>query len=306
MNPLISVIIPVYNDPEGLKDTLNSLVKQEFEKSGYEIIIADNGSTDESTINVADSFIKNYPELVRLVIEDKIQSSYAARNKGINNSKGEIIVFIDADMKVRPDFLKKIQDFMADKEIKYAGFNVEMELKIKSIIGFYEKITGFKIKESITNKHFVSTNCLITRKDIFNKIGFFNSKLISGGDREFGNRVWNAGLKQFFIKDITVLHPVKDNIKSLCKRHFRLGRGIFQLHYLYPDKYKEILTIKYTLPERPVAFFNKMLKKKKIINFPSFYIIFFYFIKWILKIVKYRGYVYEKKLAYHQMTFKKN
>jgi glycosyltransferase AglI len=298
MQPLISIIVPVYNDPEGLKETLSSLVIQEFDKSHYEIIVADNGSTD-NTINIASNFVKNYPGLVKLIIEDKIQSSYAARNKGIQNSKGEIIVFIDADMKTYPDFLRKIYSFMSDEKVKYAGFNVEMELKDKSIAGLYDKITGFKIKDSIEGRQFVSTNCLTAKREIFDEVGFFDERLISGGDREFGQKVLKYGYKQFFIKDVIVMHPTKTSIESLYKRHFRLGRGIFELYYYYPDiyyQYKDKISFKYTFPKRPINFLNKMLKKRKIINFPAFYVIFFYIIKWILRIAKFRGYNYERKL----------
>jgi glycosyltransferase AglI len=298
MKPLISVIIPVYNDPEGLRDTLNSLVSQELDKSLYEIIVADNGSTD-STNNIAKDFVEKYPGLIKLIMEDKIQSSYAARNKGIVNSKGEIIVFIDADMKTYPDFLKKIYSFMSDEKIKYAGFDIDMELKDKSIAGIYDKITRFKIKKSMEEKKSESTNCIALRREIFNKVGFLDERLISGGDREFGQRVLKSGYKKFFIKDVIVIHPARSNIKGLYKRHFRLGRGLYQLYFYYPDtyfKYKEKLNLKYFIPERPIAFLNKMLKKKEIIDFPAFYIIFFYIIKWTLKIVKFIGYNYEKNL----------
>jgi glycosyltransferase AglI len=298
MQPLISIIIPVYNDPEGLRDTLNSLVMQEFDKSHYEIIVADNGSTD-NTAAIASNFVKNYSGLVKLIVEDNIQSSYAARNKGIRNSKAEIIVFIDADMESYPDFLKKIYNFMSDEKVKYAGFNVDMELKNKSIAGLYDKITRFKIKKRIEEEYFVSTNCLVARREIFDKVGFFDERLISGGDREFGERVLRYGYKKFFIKDVIVIHPARSSIKSLYKRNFRLGRGIYQLYYYHPDtyyKYKDKLSLKYICPKNPINFSNKILKKREIINFPAFFVIFFYIIKYILKIAKFRGYNYERKL----------
>jgi glycosyltransferase AglI len=298
MKPLISVIIPVYNDPQGLRDTLNSLVNQKFEKSFYEIIIADNGSTDNTT-NIAKYFVEKYPGLVKLIIEDKIQSSYAARNKGIVNSKGYIIAFIDADMKATPDFLKKVYDFMSGEKIEYAGFNVEMELKNKSIITLYDNFYGFKIKNNLISKHFVATACLLVRREIFNKIGFFDTRLISGGDREFGNRIWNAGYKQYFLDDIVAVHPLKNSIKGLMSRNFRIGRGIFQLSYYYPDRYftdRRKVAVKYILPDSPVDFMRKVKAKKKEFDFPLIYIIFFYFIRWLVKIAKYRGYTYEKKL----------
>ena len=77
-----------------MNKVLASLVEQDFPKEQYEIIVADNRSTDKS-LDVAQEYTKNYPYLVKYVIEDKIQSSYAARNKGINTAKGSILAFTD-------------------------------------------------------------------------------------------------------------------------------------------------------------------------------------------------------------------
>ena len=299
MNNIISVIIPVYNDFKGLNDTLTSLVNQEFDQSLYEIIIADNGSKDK-TVSVAEDFIGKYPNLIKLVIEDKIQSSYAARNKGILKSKGEILVFIDADMTVEPDWLKKISEHMSDEEIKYAGFNVEMFLKKKSVVGMYDKITGFKIEKELTCKHYAPTCCLAIRKDIINKVGFFDSRLISGGDSEFGKRVWKAGYEQVYIRGIRVNHPARDSIKKFLKKYFRIGQGKFQIMHYYPDlnlPEKEKLSLSYLIPVRPDIFIKQMLKKRKKENFPAIYIIIFYLLQWFLKIATYRGYKYMQRLA---------
>ena len=72
------------------------MVNQDFPKDQYEIIVADNCSTDES-LDVAQEYTENYPYLVKYVVEDKIQSSYAARNKGIQISKGNVLAFTDSD-----------------------------------------------------------------------------------------------------------------------------------------------------------------------------------------------------------------
>jgi len=53
----VSVIVPVYNDPYGLKDTLNSLIVQDFLKQNYEIIISDNGSNN-NTLDIVRMFAK--------------------------------------------------------------------------------------------------------------------------------------------------------------------------------------------------------------------------------------------------------
>jgi glycosyltransferase AglI len=293
MEPLISVIIPVYNDPQGLRDTLNSLVNQEYDKSLYEIIVADNGSTD-NTINIAHSFINDYPDLIKLVIEDKIQSSYAARNKGIKNSKGDIIAFIDADMTVEDDWLSKISNFMSDKSIKYVGSNVRIILYNKSIIGLFNKETGFKMEKEFYRNHYAGAGCLLIKRDVTNKIGFFDSRLVSSGDWEFGMRVWRAGYKQVFAKDIIMYHPARDTLRKFLKKFFRIGRGRYQLKYFYPDS--ELSRRQISLRNFfiiPIRLLRKL--KAKIKKYNSFaYAIVFSFIDLLRRYAILFGYYYEK------------
>jgi glycosyltransferase involved in cell wall biosynthesis len=92
MNPKISVIIPVFNHAEALADCLRSLEKQSFQE--FEIIIVDDGSK----VPVANATIRF----------DKNRGAPAARNEGFRRSKGEYLIFLDADAVLRPDALEKM------------------------------------------------------------------------------------------------------------------------------------------------------------------------------------------------------
>ena len=87
--PLVSVIVPVYNRGEAIGKCIKSLLAQEYPKKKLEIIIVDNNSNDKTK-----DTIKKYP--VKYLLE-KEKGSYAARNKGIEHAKGEIIAFTDSD-----------------------------------------------------------------------------------------------------------------------------------------------------------------------------------------------------------------
>ncbi|TGC08021.1 glycosyltransferase [Methanolobus halotolerans] len=239
VNLFISVITPVYNDPEGLADTLQSLVKQDYPQDSFEIIVADNGSIDE-TLDVAKRFLQEYPKLMEIVIESEIQSSYAARNKGIKAAKGEIIAFIDADMSVEKDWLTKVSSSIDRYDAYYLSCKVDLFSESNSLSASYNKLSGFPIEEYINNRHFAPTCCLIVRKKVFDDIGFFDSNLISSGDYEFGNRVYNSGYKLHYDSDIVMKHPARTSYKQLMKKSFRIGRGFYQLSYYYPDIYKKM------------------------------------------------------------------
>ena len=104
IQPTVSIIIPVHNDPNGISITLTSLSKQDYPNAAWEIIVVDNNSSD-NTAQIADSF-KNKISQLQITSESK-QSSYAARNKGISMASGEILAFIDSDMSVESEWIKK-------------------------------------------------------------------------------------------------------------------------------------------------------------------------------------------------------
>ena len=239
----VSVVIPVYNDPSGLQDTLESLVAQNFPKDQYEIIVVDNGSTDK-TLDVAKMHADKYPQLVKYVIEDKIQSSYAARNKGIDSARGELISFVDADMTVSKDWIRQIISVIDENNPDYVGCKVYLYSKRKSFATLYNIVTGFQVKSAMEDSHYAQTCCLTVKSNIFSKIGFFDNRLESGGDWEFGNRAWDARLKFHYTDKITIYHPARDTLKALLMKSIRIGRGgRGQLSCLYPERYKDFNNI---------------------------------------------------------------
>lgn len=293
-DPFISVIIPVYNCPEGLRDTLQSLVNQDFPKGRYEILPVDNNSTDE-TPDVIGEFEKKYPGLVRGLAERDIQSSYAARNKGIKNAKGEVLVFIDADMWTEEDFLKVVADSFEEREEKYVGFDVEIVVEDSNLVSEYNKLTGFQIERHMKENYYAGAGNIAVSKKIFEEVGLFDYNLISSGDSEFGKRVYGNGFKMEYRGDTKLYHPARNSLLSIIKKWFRIGRGNYQLTENHTDKFpsteRSVFNPKYLLPEHPDNF-SKMvigwdeLRFTKKLNF--------YLMKWFYRIFKHFGYVYEK------------
>ena len=99
--PLISIIVPVYNVREYIEDCLISLQKQNYPK--IEIIIIDDGSTDGSGV-FCDEFAKREPRMK--VIHQENAGLSAARNRGLRESHGEYLTFVDSDDLVEPDYVQ--------------------------------------------------------------------------------------------------------------------------------------------------------------------------------------------------------
>lgn len=97
-NSLASIIIPVFNEEKVIKDCLDSLQNQSYKN--LEIILVDDGSTDH-TLHIASQFKVQ-------VFKQKHQGPGVARNLGVSMSRGQIVVFVDADMVFDKDFIRDL------------------------------------------------------------------------------------------------------------------------------------------------------------------------------------------------------
>lgn len=105
----ISVIVPVYNTEHHLEACIQGLLNQKYSGS-YECILVDNNSTDRSV-----EIVKRYPA-VRLLFQPK-QGSYAARNLGLSEARGNIVAFTDSDCVPRADWLEQIAHVMQNLDV---------------------------------------------------------------------------------------------------------------------------------------------------------------------------------------------
>ncbi len=108
-NPLISVVVPVYNVEAYLKECLDSLMSQTFKN--FELLLVDDGSTDESG-KICDSYAETDSRI--RVIHRENGGLSAARNTGIENAKGEYITFVDSDDYVKDTYLQYLYDLICE------------------------------------------------------------------------------------------------------------------------------------------------------------------------------------------------
>jgi len=102
-SPRVSVIIPCYNYAHYLTNAVESVIAQSFQE--YEIIIVNDGSTDDSR-RVAEQLIAAYPSRrIRLINQDNSGDPSLARNRGIREARGEFVLCLDADDMLMPEFL---------------------------------------------------------------------------------------------------------------------------------------------------------------------------------------------------------
>ncbi|WP_281194045.1 glycosyltransferase family 2 protein [Halorubrum sp. F4] len=228
-----SVIIPVYNDPEGIRTTLHSLTTQS--SPYYDLFPVDNNSRD-STNSVITGIADEYPNLVQPCEETDVQSSYAARNTGVEDSSGNVLLFLDADMWVSETWVADMITALVSNDYDYLGCNVEVVAEDQpNIWERYEQSFSFPVDTYINNKHFAPTCALAVKRDVFEEVGLFDERLESGGDKEFGQRVHRAGFEQGYAGDVTAYHPARNSWDALRSKALRIGRGRTQKRRYHPE-----------------------------------------------------------------------
>jgi glycosyltransferase involved in cell wall biosynthesis len=238
--PFVSVIVPVYNDPAGIRTTLDALTAQSY--GAYEVLVVDNYSTDE-TREVAAEYADRV-EHVSVLDERRRQGSYAARVRGIRHAEGDVLAFVDADMTVDADWLDRAVETMREDDLDYVGCRVELYTEgEESLLATYNRLNGFPVDSYVSELQFAPTCCLLVRREVVETIGPFDPRFVSSGDREFGQRVAAAGFDIGLAEDVRMYHPTRTTLDSLVSKAVRIGRGKHQLRQYYPDRYGHPLVL---------------------------------------------------------------
>jgi len=152
MNPYISIIIPVYNAELYIEQCLNSIYNQTY--TNYEIILVDDGSTDQSP-KICDSLSQKNNQT--RVIHKKNGGAADSRNVGLSEAKGEYVIFVDSDdfWSERHCLEKLIAAINTYPKSDFIGFNLQYywnDNKIQKWPQYGVDITGEKNKDELINK----------------------------------------------------------------------------------------------------------------------------------------------------------
>lgn len=224
-----SIIVPVYNDPSGLDDTLNSLLKQNYDMSTTEIIVIDNNSSD-NTLHVAQKFQRDLPELITVLSETEYQSSYASRNRGVHYSTGSILAFIDAECIADENWLKNGIQTIEQQDYDLVAGDIRFTFKNSppTFWDYYDSCRKLN-QRKYAEQGFGATANLFVKRKVITEVGLFKPHLISGGDWEFGTRATRKGFQISFLETAIAYHPARSTFSAILKKSRRVATGQKQL-----------------------------------------------------------------------------
>jgi GT2 family glycosyltransferase len=209
--PLISVIIPHLNQPDALRACLRSLDAQSLDRSQFEVVVVDNGSSSSPEPVVAE-----HPG-ARL-LEEAEPGPGPARNRGAREANGSILAFIDADCRAHPDWLRAARRALqSSDEDTVLGGDVQIwrsDTNVWTSIEAYESIFSYDQKAHIERRKFSGTGNLVLRRSTFEKVGPFRGITVAE-DVDWGQRAAAAGIGLRYVQDMIVFHPARSSLQEL-------------------------------------------------------------------------------------------
>ncbi len=221
-----SIVIPCRNEEKYIANCIQSILDNSF-KDGVEILVCDGCSTDKTTEVIAEIQQKN--SNVQLLVNEKQTTPYAL-NLGIEHAKGEFVMILGAHSMISDTYLSQIlQVFDQNPDVKCVGGVLEnyYENRVSEVIG-----KAMSSAFGVGNAHFrtgnksgvVDTVAFGTyKKEVFEKIGAFDTDLARNQDDEFNYRMFSNDLKMYLETKIIAKYFVRASFKKLFKQYFQYG-----------------------------------------------------------------------------------
>jgi poly-beta-1,6-N-acetyl-D-glucosamine synthase len=244
--PLVSILIPAWNEEVGLLATIKTLLGSSYKN--MEIVVVNDGSTDNSDRMVR-VFLRRYEEAMADVPYDKhIRILYhyqqnggkgSALNTAIALSHGDILMSIDADCVVTETAVEHFVAAFRDPQVMAAVGNVRVG-NTKTLIGVIQSLEytfGFyqKKADSVLNTIYIVGGAAgAFRRAVFDQLGGYDGSNITE-DIELSTRVQKAGMKIVYVPDAIVYTEGASTLQGLLKQRLRWKRGRFQTFWKHSD-----------------------------------------------------------------------
>lgn len=222
-SPLVSIIIPTYRDWERLALCLDALRNQTYPGSLIEVLVVNNDPATPSPVSLV------LPTNARM-IQEPIPGSYAARNRGLQEAKGDLIGFTDSDCIPEPDWVASAVSAAInqnDESVRITGPVRLFRKPGESWMAWkFESITAFNQKHNVRNGVAVTANLFVSRA-VFKQVGMFDAELFSGGDIAWNRLASQKGVALVYFDAAVVNHPARATMGEIISKSRRVFGGEF-------------------------------------------------------------------------------
>ena len=219
-DPVVSVIVPAHNAADEIRALLNSLEHQTASRDLFEVLVVDDCSTDATSAVVADSCFGT-------PLPGPGRGSYAARNVALGHARGSVLAFTDSDCRPRHDWIERGLAAL-DRGADLIAGHIHVPLGEQPSAAALVDAAVFFDQRRYAELGFGATANLWTYRRVFDRVGPFNDRLVSGGDTEFGMRATAAGMRAEYDPEVIIEHAPRAHARELARKSFRVGVGAAQ------------------------------------------------------------------------------
>jgi succinoglycan biosynthesis protein ExoA len=241
-HPVISVIVPVRNEARFIRQTLLGVLRQDY--PDFEVVVADGRSTD-ATCDIVRSLQRDWPNL--LLVDNPGRLSSSGRNAAVRASRGDIVLLIDGHCELKnPHYLADLADLFARSGAESVGRPQPLEVSgatpfqravaaaRSSWLGHHPDSFIYSDREQDVPPESVA---VAYRREVFDRIGYFDEAFDAAEDVEFNHRLRLAGMRCFFSPRVRVPYHPRSTPWGLFKQMVRYGRGRVRLLRKHPDTF---------------------------------------------------------------------
>jgi len=190
----ISVIIPTFNSAKTIEDTLESIMSQNW--PDLQIIIQDGGSTDDTR-----SIVGKYPTALSGWQSEPDNGIYDAMNKGIGRATGEIIAILNSDDTWLPGTLERVASaFSRNPDVGIVSGSIEVWEDLPSGAKVVLRSSLLHLHNGMTVQH----PATFVRRNVYERVGLFNTRYQIGADYDFVLRCLEANISWIILTDVLV------------------------------------------------------------------------------------------------------
>lgn len=239
--PLVSVVMPVYNEEAFIENSLEALLAQTYPKDLMEIIVADGMSSDRTREII--SRININSDIAIIIVDNPKRIAPTALNLAIARAKGEIIVRIDGHCEVAPDYVENCVKYLRAGKAECVGGPIETIGETVQAQGIaYAMSSAFGVGGSAfrtvdDREMYVDTVAFPGyKKETLRKIGGFNEELVRNQDDEFNYRLRKLGGRILLSPLIRSRYYSRSTFSSLWRQYFQYGYWKVRVLQLHPKQ----------------------------------------------------------------------
>ncbi len=231
-NVIVSVIVPLYNEERFIEGFLNSLCNQTYPRVNMEWILVDGNSTDK-TVEIIQKYIDDGQYPIKLLNNEHRKTPYAL-NKAIEASIGKYIIRLDAHASFPPEYIEKCTYYLDTTDADNVGGVAQTEAQgyiggaISQLVSTKFGVGGSNFRVGNGNRYVDTVPFGAFRREVFDRIGLFNTKLLRSEDNDINARIRESGGKIWLAEDIQFKYFCRDTIKGILKMGAQNGNALFR------------------------------------------------------------------------------